>query len=133
MYFKNIKMLQIILILILSSQYTASFELQDNFLFCQDLNKTLNFSSDCANSQRSLVTDLKFFECETRKQILRLHLFNENSYFKYENSVYHVINRSIRMTTCSDVKKIEIHEQVEKCTKDILVSFFLTQNLLTDT
>jgi hypothetical protein len=53
---------------------------------------------------------------------------NEDSYFIYDNSVYHLINASLKATDCNKVNKVEVYDSVEKCTKDISVSFVLNSN-----
>lgn len=103
---------------------------RDRFLYCIDKDEYVDISQNCNKTDGNLQLRFEYFECEIRNQIFKMRSNVEDSFFKFDGSVFHVQNGSIKYTLCNDISEIEIHENVEKCTKDILVSFPFNSSLV---
>jgi hypothetical protein len=118
------------ILLSLTCNLVQVIEIKDQSFFCRDENDFVDFFQVCKKSGDSILDRFDYLECEFKKQLFKIRSFNEDSYFKFEGSVYHVVNGSVRNTNCELIDKIEVHEKVKKCNKDVLVSFYFESNLV---
>jgi hypothetical protein len=122
-------MLKLMFVFLSSFSIIIAIEIQDDFVFCKDKNQFIDLKK-CNFSGDNIIQRFEYFSCEIKNQIFRMRSINEDSYFKFQEFVYHVINGSIKNTECIKISKIEVYDQVERCTKDILVSFKLGLDLV---
>jgi hypothetical protein len=119
------EMFEIVLIFYCLIFPNQALEINDRFSYCKDLNEHIDYEQKCNKSESNIMQRIEFMECEFRNQVLKIRSLNDDSYFKFESNIFHSIYGSIIKTSCQEVNKIEVHEIVERCTKDILVSFEL--------
>jgi hypothetical protein len=117
------------LILNILSSHVVTFKIKDVFSYCKDKEEFFDISQSCNRANNNLLQRLEYLECEMKTQVLKMRSMNEDSYFKLDGSVFHVVNGSIKYTFCYEINEIEVHEEVDKCTKDILVSFYFENKL----
>ncbi len=111
-----------ILLIVFANVCLANFKIETIIPFCIQTDEIIDLDS-CVQEQELL----KKIICAAEINELKTNRDQYNNEFKYvytlnEKKLFIFLNKNIYNTTCSKIDSFEIHDRVESCSKDVLVS-----------
>jgi len=101
----------------------ANFKIDTRIPFCIQTDEIVDLDS-CVQEQELL----KKIVCAAEINELKANRDQNNNEFKYiytlnDKKLFFFLNQNIYNTNCSKVDSFEIHDKIDSCTRDVLVSF----------